>query len=151
MSDRMPNSSGPSTATIAGGGMQSGVQCITASWRQQRAREWISLRLHTALKFATGRVEASFASKLVATLEPDQPVIDKYLLLHFGLSLPTRTSRNRIENTVEVYEQLCRAYQPFISSTTGSLIRRLFDEEYPDSPIAKLKKIDFVLWQIRPQ
>jgi hypothetical protein len=36
----------------------------------------------------TNRIEASFASKLVATIDPSKPVIDKFVLENFGLKLP---------------------------------------------------------------
>lgn len=37
---------------------------------------------------STGRIEASFASKLVATLDPSKPVIDTFVLRCFELRLP---------------------------------------------------------------
>src|SRR5688572_6861082 len=42
-----------------------------------------------ALYAATGRVEASFASKLIATLDPEQPVIDSVVFKNLGLKLPS--------------------------------------------------------------
>jgi hypothetical protein len=41
-----------------------------------------------ALHDATGRHEASFASKLVATFDPSKPVIDAVVLKNVGLRLP---------------------------------------------------------------
>ena len=52
-----------------------------------------------ALHAATGRVEASFASKLVATLDPAQPVIDSVVFTNLGLKLPTASAANRFSNT----------------------------------------------------
>lgn len=40
----------------------------------------------------TGRLEASFASKLVATIHPDKPVIDKFVLDNADLKLPNSKS-----------------------------------------------------------
>ena len=42
-----------------------------------------------------GMVEASFASKLVATLDPSKPVIDKFVLEYFAMRLPTTGLRAR--------------------------------------------------------
>src|SRR5579863_9467755 len=41
-----------------------------------------------AIHRSTGRIEASFASKMVATLDPSKPVIDKFVLRCFKLRLP---------------------------------------------------------------
>jgi len=42
-----------------------------------------------AIQHSTNRMEASFASKLVAMIHPSQPVIDKFVLQRFDLGLPT--------------------------------------------------------------
>jgi hypothetical protein len=96
-----------------------------------------------------GRVEASFASKLVATLDPSKPVIDKFVLKNFALRLPRRGSPDRENKTVDLYHDLCGKYSDFIQSQTGVMIRELFDRRHPGSGISELKKIDLVLWQIR--
>jgi hypothetical protein len=103
----------------------------------------------TTLKKATGRIEASFASKLVATLDPSKPVIDKFVLECFEMKLPQRGA-HRLTETIDLYDTLCDEYCLFLDSRTGRDIRRLFDAEYPDADISELKKIDLVLWQIRP-
>jgi hypothetical protein len=41
-----------------------------------------------ALYRATGRVEASFASKLTASVDPDKPVIDSIVLKNLDIRLP---------------------------------------------------------------
>jgi hypothetical protein len=46
----------------------------------------------------TGRVEASFASKLVATIDPNQPVVDTHVLHWFGLRLPVSTPTEKAPN-----------------------------------------------------
>jgi hypothetical protein len=104
----------------------------------------------TEISRTTGRLEASFASKLVATLDPSMPVIDKFVLKNFALQLPRHGSQNRELKTIELYHQLCTKYCDFIQSPTGAMIRELFDSRHPNSGVSELKKIDLVLWQIRP-
>ena len=98
----------------------------------------------------TGRVEASFASKLVATLDPSKPVIDKFVLLQFELRLPHPASPDRVSEAVRLYGDLCDRYRDLIPSPTGTMIRELFDRQFPASGLTDLKMIDLVLWQIRP-
>jgi len=97
----------------------------------------------------TGRVEASFASKLVATLDPSKPVIDKFVLAHFELRLPRCGVSNQGLKTIHLYRELCDKYHAFLQGLTGGMIRKLFDERYPCSEVSELKKLDLVLWQVR--
>jgi hypothetical protein len=98
----------------------------------------------------TGRIEASFASKLVATLDPSKPVVDKFVLQNFDLKLPRWGLADRESKTVELYRNLCEAYVNLIQSPTGQAICLLFDQRFPGATeISELKKIDLVLWQIR--
>lgn len=97
----------------------------------------------------TGRLEASFASKMVATIQPTKPVIDKFVLQNFGLRLPYYNSSNRIAKIGQVYEELCQKYKVLLASNEGQYICEQFSERYPLADITDLKKIDLVLWQIR--
>lgn len=97
----------------------------------------------------TGRHEASFASKLIASLNPSLPVIDKYVLQNLGLRIPPSGSPNRAEKIMEIYESLEQDMNTFISTDTGRLIIRKFNEYFPLVNISDMKKVDLVLWQTR--
>jgi hypothetical protein len=97
----------------------------------------------------TGRIEASFASKLVATIDPDQPVIDSVVLQNVGLRLPPISAANRLERIVNLHAQLARWYRQQLASTAGAAILRLFRETYPGAVVSDAKALDLVLWQIR--
>ena len=97
-----------------------------------------------------GMIEASFTSKLVATLDPSKPVIDKFVLEYFEMQLPRWGAQNRELKTVELYGEICDRYCDLMNGPTGKRIRELFDFRYPNLEISELKKIDLVLWQIRP-
>jgi hypothetical protein len=103
-------------------------------------------RLHRA----TGRVEASFASKLVATLDPSKPVVDSVVLSHFGLRLPHLDAPDRQVKIVRIYKELSAAHAELAISSVGCKIRELFDQKDPNTNLTPLKKMDLVLWQIRP-
>jgi hypothetical protein len=87
----------------------------------------------------------------VATLDPSKPVIDRFVLEYFELRLPRRGLPDRERKTIDLYYDLCDKYRVFIQSPTGKMIRDLFDSRHPCSEISELKKIDLVLWQIRPE
>jgi hypothetical protein len=97
-----------------------------------------------------GRCEPSFSSKLIATIDPSQPVWDKYVLQNAGIAPPKYTSKNKIEESKNAYRQLQRWYQVFLESEDGQLIIRTFNEIVVEfEKITDLKKVDFVLWQMR--
>jgi hypothetical protein len=97
----------------------------------------------------TGRIEASFASKLVATIDPDQPVIDSIVLRNVGLRLPARTAKTRMADIVALHRQLGQWYKEQLSSEVGAAAVRAFRTAYPNAQITDTKLLDLVLWQIR--
>ncbi|EPG67753.1 hypothetical protein LEP1GSC061_0903 [Leptospira wolffii serovar Khorat str. Khorat-H2] len=101
------------------------------------------------LKEKTGRVEASFSSKLVATLNPEQPIWDSIVLGNLELEIPKASDPDRLDRIVQLYSEIQDWYADYLSSETGQEAVRLFDEKYPENKISDLKKIDFILWQIR--
>lgn len=101
------------------------------------------------LHVATGRYEASFASKLVATLDPTQPVIDRFVLENFGLRLPYPYQKDREIRILQVHAELCAKYGTLLASDVGRLISQKVEERYPGTGISDLKRVDLVLWQHR--
>lgn len=66
-----------------------------------------------------GTLEVSFSSKLVHTLDPEQPIWDRNVTdRHFGYKIPTYGTKDREKN-----------------------------EAFPKTGFTDLKKVDFVLWQ----
>ena len=95
----------------------------------------------------TGRVEASFASKLVATVAPSNPVIDSLVLRNLGLRLPARDARNRIDGIVELHDGLVTLYDDFLKTAVGRHLVQRFNGVYPENRITDVKKLDLVLWK----
>jgi len=98
----------------------------------------------------TNRVEASFTSKLVATLDPTQPVIDAIVLQNLGLSLPARTTPDRLTQVEQLHNDIKRRFTTLLGSDQGQNLVRLFRHRWPDAHITDIKMLDLVLWQIRP-
>jgi hypothetical protein len=102
-----------------------------------------------ALHDDLGRIEASFSSKLVATLDPTKPVIDRFVLENFGLRLPWPYEDDRLRKTIDIHKVLVRKYEELLASPTGRGIVAHFDRAYPRAGVSDLKKVDLVLWQHR--
>ncbi|MEX2214203.1 MAG: hypothetical protein WD768_08755 [Phycisphaeraceae bacterium] len=101
------------------------------------------------LSRATNRIEASFASKLVATLDPTKPVIDAFVLKNVGLRLPLYLAHDRMEKVCAVYDKLIAIIEGFEESEDGNYLLNSFRRMYPDATISNVKMIDLVLWQSR--
>lgn len=97
----------------------------------------------------TKRYEASFASKLVATLNPALPVIDSFVLKNLGLRLPYPYETDRLQKIKALYTVQQSKYQLFLKTEKGRYLINEFDRAYPNSDITETKKLDFILWQTR--
>jgi hypothetical protein len=104
-----------------------------------------------AIHRATSRYEASFASKLVATLDPSKPVIDAFVLRNVGLRLPPHAAADRAERIDEIYGELISVFSTFLSGERGSYLISAFGRTYPDARVTNVKMLDLVLWQTPPR
>lgn len=96
-----------------------------------------------------GRMEASFASKLVATLDTSKPVWDSVVLKNIGLRPPYSSCKNREERILKVYHDLESWYEKYITADDAKQIINCFNKRYPGSNISDIKKIDLFIWQQR--
>ncbi len=99
------------------------------------------------IKNETNRCEASFSSKLLATLNPDMPVWDSNVLTNLGIKQIPSYAKDREQKIADVYEQICLWYDEFLKSDEASLVLQIFDEMFPNVNITNTKKVDFFLWQ----
>lgn len=95
-----------------------------------------------------GTLEVSFSSKLVHTLNPEQPIWDKNVTdQHFGYKIPTYGTKDREKKILDRYKRYKRDFLKYVASDDGKTIIRAFDEAFPETGFTDLKKVDFVLWQ----
>ena len=98
----------------------------------------------------TGRIEASFTSKLLASIDTDKPIWDKYVLENLGLVPSGKNPHERIENACKIYDALTKWYYNFLRSDEGKKCIMEFNKKMPDySWISNTKKIDFLIWRTR--
>ena len=93
----------------------------------------------------TGSIHASFSSKLLATVNPDMPIWDKFVLQNLGLRTPYHYEKNRLQKTVQLYQRICDWYKSSEATEKLNAFNRLF----PNVDISDVKKIDFILWATR--
>lgn len=97
----------------------------------------------------TGRLEASFSSKMLATRNPDLPVIDRWVLDNLRLRMPRYSDKDKARKVVQLYGRIVAWYRQFLTAPAGQRALRLFDNLVPRCGVTPVKKIDFILWQTR--
>ena len=95
----------------------------------------------------TDRVEASFSSKMLATIDPTKPIWDRLVcefIFGHGITL-TGTPEKKIDKALELYGKIEKWYAENIPKATDLL--RKFDQKFSaHSTIKPTKKIDFLIW-----
>ena len=99
----------------------------------------------TYLYKETGSIHASFSSKLLATVNPNMPIWDKFVLQNLGLRTPYHYEKDRLQKTIHLYQCICDWYK----TDQAKEKLREFNELFPNTDISDVKKIDFVLWATR--
>lgn len=98
----------------------------------------------------TGNVEPSFSSKMLATIFPDKPIWDRYVLQNLNLELIGSTKEERLANAITLYSDIENWYANFLHTNKAKECIEAFDRIMPDyKHISNIKKIDFILWSIR--
>ena len=99
----------------------------------------------------TSRIEASFASKLLATINPDMPVWDENVLSQLSLQRPHLGQSNKekqLNESVRTFFILLEWYLGFLKTINAKEVIRIFDDFYPNTSITDVKKIDIALWSM---
>lgn len=101
---------------------------------------------------AFGSVEVSFASKMIAAVEPDKPIWDQYVIRNLGFehewrSFSGKAIGERIEKAELIYSEMEQWYQVFLESSKGKRCIKKFDAVLPEYKdiLSNTKKVDFLL------
>lgn len=130
-----------------------------ADWRGRFYRIFEQQKSNSDIQFgevirsifeSTGRVEASFASKLIATVDPTRAVYDSIVRSNLELRTPTGSGLEKIAAAVDVYEAIQGHLDAMILADRFPLLRKRFDRAFPQfKEFADLKVVDLMIWQMR--
>ena len=89
--------------------------------------------------------EASFASKMLATLNPNYPLLDSNVAKFLGFSYHAKP----IQYCIEIYSELTKNVHSFLQTNDGAKCVEEFDRMFPNFiNINPVKKIDLYLWKM---
>ena len=119
----------------------------------EREKDSLSVDFAEILRELPGvRVEFSFTSKLVATVNPYMPVYDRFVaicLAAYGLDLGVDGDRDeRLRQVILNYVCLVEATGALIRDNRFQILEESFDEAFPRfQHFTAIKKLDLFLWQ----
>ena len=92
-------------------------------------------------------VEASFSSKMLATINPEMPILDSQVLTNMGLSIKGKNPEEKLVCAKTVYAEICRRYRNYIGTKNCNNAILLFNRYFPDClTMSDVRKIDWYLW-----
>lgn len=98
----------------------------------------------------TGNIEPSFTSKMLATLDPQKPIWDRYIIQNLRLKLSGNTKEEKLHCTIALYAKIEQWYMDYLNTTEARECISVFDNSLPSySWLSDIKKIDCLLWSIR--
>lgn len=95
-----------------------------------------------------GTYEASFSSKLIATINPTNPIWDKMVIGELGLKAPSSTCQNRMGKIIDIYQSIENWYKHYMKTNNALVLFKMYDRLFPNIQMTAEKKIDFALWAI---
>lgn len=93
-------------------------------------------------------VEPSFTSKMLATINPDKPVWDKYVREKLNL----HDNKNyQIDKVKEDYAKIENRMKELLNNKNIAKSIKSFKEKYDLNELSDMKVLDLILWQIRDE
>lgn len=101
--------------------------------------------IFTILYEKSGNLEASFSSKMLATINPDMPIWDHYVVQNLGIKAEKSPA-----GIIAAYKKIRDWYSLFLDTENARECIDAFDKVLPSYQwLSDIKKIDFFLWSIR--
>lgn len=98
----------------------------------------------------TGNIEPSFSSKMLATIDSQKPIWDRYVVQNLNIKLDGGTKEEKIENAIQLYAEMEKWYAEYMASDDGKACIQGFNDALPTYKwVSDIKKIDALLWSIR--
>lgn len=97
----------------------------------------------------TSRIEASFSSKMLATINPQMPIWDSIVLSKLGIKPRAhyKDRQERLNESIEIYESIVDWYIELVKTSKAQVGLEVFDKAFPEFVwMTSVKKIDFILW-----
>ena len=102
-------------------------KCYYKIFEQAKKEHYFFADVIGCLYVETGNIEASFSSKMIATIDSDKPIWDQYVLQNMGLELKGKNPRERVENAILIYDRIERWYKDYLTTEEARKNIKEFD------------------------
>lgn len=103
----------------------------------------------TYLYKKTGNVEASFSSKILATISPNMPIIDQFVLQNLNEELSGKSKGEKIKSSIEVYYRIVEKENNLLTSKEIKSFVKDFHRMFKEYNLSDIKILDYYLWKNR--
>ncbi len=101
------------------------------------------------LLLETGNIEASFSSKLLATINTNMPIWDQYILKNLDLKVKGITKEERLDSVIDLYNEIIKKEQAMLSDPKIRKTVKEFKDYFPEYDLSDIKILDYILWNLR--
>lgn len=111
-----------------------------------------NINFETILKELSGEkgyIEASFSSKMLATIDPNMPIWDKYVIKNLKLEVTGETREEKIESTIKNYDVLIKKEKELLNNPIVKDSIDKFRKIFPEYDLTDIKILDYILWNNR--
>lgn len=91
-------------------------------------------------------VESSFASKMLATINPEKPILDKNILNYFGFKIEGLNREKRIKCAIDVYDKIEKEYKKMLKDNTVKNTIMELKKLLGQYELSDTKVLDYILW-----
>lgn len=97
----------------------------------------------------TGNIEASFSSKMLATINPNMPIWDQYVLKNLNIKVDNGNKDEKLKYAKIAYEKIIDNVNAKLNDETTKKIIKEFRDFFPELHFTNAKILDFILWYDR--
>ena len=101
------------------------------------------------LKDSTGNIEASFSSKLLATINPNMPIWDQFVLKYYDIKIEDNNPKERIKDITEKYYEIIEKENEELQKEDIKEAIKQFREDFKEYNLSDIKILDFMIWSNR--
>ena len=127
-----------------------------AKWREVFYKYFESIKDTKDIKYEdiitylykeTGNVEASFSSKVLATINPNMPILDRSVLSNLNLKIDGKTKEEKLNNAIKTYYKIIENENEMLNNLQIQKFIKEFKELFPEYELSNIKILDCLLWK----
>lgn len=124
------------------------IECIFYILEANKNNRYITIEEVIDMMYkATNKIQISFASKVLATINDNLGVVDMYVMDNLGFERKYGIANK--DYIISQYYQLNKMLNDILKSDRAKEFIKIFDNRFKGNVLADIKKLDLILWQLR--